>query len=248
MQVLSWAGPEEGKGKRMQQTTTPGRPPKAGGVLVALGGVLILASSFLVWGRVSATDGSGQHTDVKGSAIVLIAGVIAILLGLGLIVARGRGARIAIGVIAIVGGLLAILIAGVSVGSKDVFLNAAADKAADANGVPHARAEKAFKDAEKAGQIKVENQLGIYLALGGGILTLIGGIGGLRRGKSAAPAYPASPGYTQPAEPAYGQPGTATSPYGQPAPGAQPPPPAPPPAAPPPQQSPPPGGGGSYQP
>jgi hypothetical protein len=41
----------------MMQGTTQPRPPAAGGILTAIGGILVLVSSFPIWGRVSATAG-----------------------------------------------------------------------------------------------------------------------------------------------------------------------------------------------
>jgi len=215
----------------------------AAGALVTLGGILTLVSSFVIWGRVTALS-DNSHRDVKGGSYVLIAGIVVIVLGVLMFLARSRGLRLVLAILAIIGGLLAALAGGVSAGSKDVFLNTVADRIGDEQGVSHSQAEKFFKDAEKRGDVKVSNQLGVFLALGGGALELIGGVVGLRRGKreelappppppdAAWPAQPASVPVPPPVAPEGG------APPPPPPPSAPPSPPPPPPNAPPP----PPGG------
>jgi hypothetical protein len=171
----------------MQGTTTKSRPPAAGGIITAIGGILVLVSSFPIWGRVSTTAGN-QHRDVKASSAVLIAGIVILVIGVLMVAIRSRGARIALAVIAILGGVLALVASIGYVGSKDTILNTVADKVGDESGIDHATAEKQFKQGLDAGQIKVETGLGAYLALAGGVLALVGGIVGLRKGRSAAPA------------------------------------------------------------
>jgi hypothetical protein len=211
----------------MMQGTTQPRPPAAGGILTAIGGILVLVSSFPIWGRVSATAG-GQHSDVKASGVVLIAGIVILAIGVLMVAIRSRGARIALAVIAIIGGILAILASVAYVGSKDTILNTVADKIGDEQGIDHKTAEQQFKQALDSGQIKVETGLGAYLALGGGVLALVGGIVGLRKGRSAAPA---AASYEYAGGTATGFPTGAAAPPAVPP--AAPPPSGPPPSAPP---------------
>ncbi|HEY7282213.1 MAG TPA: hypothetical protein VID47_11535 [Actinomycetota bacterium] len=223
----------------MMQGTAQSRPPGAGGIITAIGGLLVLVSSFPIWGRVAEANGP-RHTDVKASGIVLIAGIVILVIGVLLVVMRSRGARIALAVLAIIGGILAILASVAYVGSKDTIINTVADKAADEQGVPHKPVEEQLKQAVDAGTITVSTGLGAYLALGGGVLALIGGIVGLRKGRTSATA-PVAAGYGgtatgfPAAAPPPAVPPTAPPPTGPPpsAPPAGPPPSAPP-AGPPP--------------
>ena len=234
------------------QHTAP-RRPMAAGALTTLGGILTLVSSFLIWGRVTALA-DNSHRDVKGGNLVLIAGIVLIAIGLLLLLVRSRGFRLVLAIVTILVGLAAVLIAGVSAGSKDVFLTTVADKIGDEQGVSHSQAEKFFKDAEKRGDVKVQDQLGVFLALGGGVVALIGGIAGLRRGKreELAPpppppgaAWPAQPS-SAPVAPPVAPEGTAPPPPPPPSAPSPPPPPSnPSPPPPPPNPPPPPPGGAS---
>ena len=171
----------------MMQGTTQSRPPAAGGIITAIGGILVLVSSFPIWGRVAEANGP-RHTDVKASGIVLIAGIVILAIGVLMVAIRSRGARIALAIVAIIGGVLAILASVAYVGTKDTIINTVADKAADEQGVPHKPVEDSLKRAVDSGAITVSTGLGAYLALGGGVLALVGGVVGLRKGRSAAPA------------------------------------------------------------
>src|SRR5712691_1471549 len=169
------------EGGTMQQTAP--RPSLAAGALATLGGILTLVSSFLVWGRVVATNGSGDHIDIKGGSIVLITGIVIVVFGVLLVAVRALGVRRVIAILVLLGGLGGILVGGIWASSKKVALDTIADKEADIHSVSHASAERSFENAEKQGVIKVSTQVAPFLALGGGVLALIGGIGGLRRGK-----------------------------------------------------------------
>ena len=248
----------------MQQTTTTERPPRAGGLLALIGGVIYLISSFISWGKPEVTTKGGFDFAVKvsGGGLALGVGAVLIVLGLLLIFVRSRGGRVALAIITILAGLAAAGFALIFVAGDDGFRTAWSSSCVDNQCIPRATdtdaVRKELDRATKSGDADFDAHpgVGIYLALVGGVIGLVGGIAGLRRGKTTATSggY-ASPGFPPP--PAYGQPGPAAPPaYGQPAPGATPPPatapPAtPPPATPPPQQPPPEqpsGGGGSYQP
>ena len=206
------------------------KPPAIVPLLVIIGGGLVLVSYFFHWGRVAAVNGSG-HRDLKGGTVVLVAGIVGILLGLGLWALSSRGARVAVSIVAIVGGLAAALIGGVGL-SKDFIRNAVADQIGDETGIPHQTAENQLKQAEEAGTIKTTVQTGIYFALAGGVLVLIGGIGGLVTGRSG-PGAPAPMGSGGDAAVPPPPPGVDTEPAPAPMPqqepGSEPTPPPPPP-------------------
>src|SRR5262245_22525795 len=208
-----------------------------GGLITIVGGILVLVGKFPIWGRVSDTQ-STQHIDVTASSVVLIAGIAIIVIGLAMMFVKARGARVALATLAILGAVGTLLVAGVSVATKDVTISAVADELAKAQGADPKTVEQNLKDAEKAGSIKVENGLGAYLALAGGVVTLIGGIVGLRGGKRETVSGSTATGWPQPAgySSAGGPPPAAVPPSAPPAappsapPGA---PPGAPPAAPP---------------
>ncbi len=249
----------------MQQTTTIERPRRAGGLLALIGGLVVVISSFISWGKPEVTDNSGTDIviSVKGGGLAIVTGAVLIILGLLLMFVRRRGGRVALGVLTILAGLAASGFALIFITGDDGYRTAWASGCVDNNICKNITSDDLKKRLDKAITSKDVNfdphrGVGIYIALVGGVIGLVGGIAGLRRGKTAAPSggFP-SPGYVSPTAPAYGQPGPTGPPaYGQPAPGTQPPPatppPAtPPPATPPPQQPPPqepPGGGGTYQP
>ena len=143
-----------------------------GGAITVVGGILVLVSKFPIWGKVSDTT-SPQHIDVKASSIVLIAGIVIIVIGIAMMLVSARGARVALATLAILGAVGTLLVAGVSVATKDVTISAVADELAKAQGADPKVVEQNLKDAEKAGQIDVTNGLGAYLALAGGVVTLI---------------------------------------------------------------------------
>jgi Tryptophan-associated transmembrane protein (Trp_oprn_chp) len=201
-------------------------------LLIVLGGALIIVSNFLHWGRVAATDGSG-HRDLKGGTIVLVAGIIVVLLGIALWAIRSRSARIVVSVIVIVGGVAALLIGAISL-STEFIRNVVADQLGDENGISHAEAERDLQQSEASGKIKTTREPGVYFALAGGILVLIGGIGGLVTGREPAPPeavpggeYPGLYGAAPP-PPAAGEHAALTMPSGVEGPGSEPAPPPPP--------------------
>jgi hypothetical protein len=204
-----------------------------GGVLTLLGGAAIVAGSFLKWGKVTLVA-TGANDQVKAGSIVLFFGIGVIVVGLLMLIVPSRGGRVALGIIAILAGLLTLLIAGVAAGSKDVILNSDADRVADARGLDRKTAEEQFKTAEANGQLKVTVLPGVFITLGGGLLVLVGGIAGLRSGpRTPTTEVPQPAGWGQPtgAPPAYGQqtgvppPQTGVPPPGPPPPPGQPPPP-----------------------
>jgi hypothetical protein len=174
----------------------------AAGAITLLGGVLIVISDALMWGRISVVA-TGAHDDVKGGTVVVFFGIGVIVAGILMLVVPSRGGRIALAVLVILAGLASILIAGVSAGSKDVFLNSDADRIARARGADPEATERQFRSAERTGVIKVTDQPGVFVALGGGLLVLIGGVVGVVRAgpRPIGPVPPPPPPVTGPPAP-----------------------------------------------
>jgi hypothetical protein len=216
-------------------------------LLIILGGILVIVSYFPKWGRVTGLT-THHFQDVKGGTPVLIAGIVGVALGVLLWALRSRGARIAISIIAILGGLAAIL-AGAGASSKSVIRDTVADQIADLQHAPHGTVERQFKQAEASGEIRTTTSSAWYFTLAGGVLVLIGGIGGLvtgrKRAETAVPLPPGETAFAPPPPPSFpGDQATQTMPPASEGPGSQPAPPPPPPAqSEPPASEPPPAGG-----
>jgi hypothetical protein len=243
------------------QTTAAERPSRIPGVIAVVGGIAVVASSFMDWGKPTAVANGGRQFAVqtKGGALSLIAGVLLIVFGLLLVLVRGRGGRLAVAILTIVAGALMSLFAVFFVASDEGYRTVWASKCVEAGCFPDASSDSAAKkELDRLidnGSVTFDPNRGpgIYVALAGGVVALIGGIAGLRRGKAAMrPSMPVGSG--QPYPPAGGPLPPPGSPPGWAPPGSTPPPgpvppppgPVPPPPGPapqPPAPSPPPGGG-----
>ena len=119
--------------------------------------------------------------------IALVAGAIALVVGLGMM--RGVGKR-AVGVLAIVAGLVG---GGVGVldalTAKDSVLDSAAEELAREFGGSVEEMRALLDAAIDAGDLGVTVAVGLYLVIAGGALAIVGGVIALRRA-SAVPAMP----------------------------------------------------------
>jgi hypothetical protein len=152
-----------------------------GGLLALIGGAAIVAGSLLTWlevgGGVSvgstSVTGTPKGTELLLGQVALGAGVAVTLLGL-LLLAIRRARRL-LGFLVIVGGLAAIA-AGAFVASspEDRYIDFAVE-----NGAPVGQADEVR--ASLANLFVVSGQeadlgIGLYLAIGGGALAVIGGL------------------------------------------------------------------------
>jgi Tryptophan-associated transmembrane protein (Trp_oprn_chp) len=235
----------------MSQTTTTQGPPRAGGVLALLGGIGVVVSGFLDWGKPTVIDpGTQQHLAVtaKAGGLVIGVGIALAVFGLGLLLVRSRGLRIALAVVTLVAGLGIGAIAAYFTFSDSGYERLWASRCVDLGTqcTDQTSVDELTKRLQRAiarGQVNFESKRapGIYVALAGGVLGFVGGILGFRRGRRTAPGageWPTAQG-AQPAAP----------PLATPPPGTGPPPgTAPPPGVPPPPGQPPPPGGGGFTP
>jgi hypothetical protein len=173
-----------------------------GFVLTVGGGALMAVGSLLTWTSVdyrgisSATVG----VDLKPGVVCLALGVLAILALLALRVVHSIPLRRAISVGVVAAGLIAIALGIREVAIKDHLLFSGLRDFANAfhaqNGLPAKDLAARIKaDLQKSGSVKVG--IGLWLAIAGGVITLVGGVLDLMwvrsRAQAHAHAYDAPP-------------------------------------------------------
>ena len=151
------------------------------GLLALIGGGAIVAGSSLTWldvgGGVSvgsvSVSGTPKGSELLLGQIALGAGVAVAILGLLLL--GIRRARKLLGFLVIVGGLVAIA-SGVFVASspQDRYIDFAVEKGAPAGQADEVRASLTNL-FEVSGQ-EADLGIGLYIAIGGGVLSVIGGL------------------------------------------------------------------------
>jgi Tryptophan-associated transmembrane protein (Trp_oprn_chp) len=171
-------GPAEWQGVRMSDGARRSLFP---GLLAFAGGAAIVAGSSLTWLKVGggvsvqtvSVTGTPEGTELLAGQVALGAGVAVVVLGLLLLVLRR--ARRLLGFLVIVGGLAAIA-AGALVASspEDRYIDFAVEKGAPAGQADTVRASLANLFVV-SGQ-EADLGIGLYLAIGGGALAVIGGL------------------------------------------------------------------------
>ncbi|MFL5797578.1 MAG: Trp biosynthesis-associated membrane protein [Actinomycetota bacterium] len=213
------------------QTSAAGRPSRIAGLITVVGGIAVLVSSFMDWGKPTAVANGGQQFAVqtKGGGLSLGVGIVLIAFGLLLVLVSARGGRLTLAILTIVAAALLSLLAVFFVASEDAYKTVWASKCAGSTGCfPALSSDQAKKQLDKLidnGSLRFEPNRGpgVYVALAGGVVALIGGIAGLRRGKAAvAPSMPVGAGFPYPqaggpvpppgAPPAWAPPGSAPPP------------------------------------
>jgi hypothetical protein len=186
-----------GIGDPMNQTDIVARTPVAG-ILGVIGGALLGLGSFLAWAEVSGGGTSVTAKGVDGSDgyITLVAGLVAVVAGVVMAKSTRRLLAVLVILAGIVGGGIGLYDA---LTAKDSVLDAAAEELAPAFGVSAQQVRTVLDQAIDAGQLSVSISIGLYVAIGGGVVALVGGILGLRGsgepavpGQTAAPATPAT--------------------------------------------------------
>jgi hypothetical protein len=158
--------------------TGPRAAPTAA-IVAIVGGALLAVGSFLPWAEVSGSDASVTAKGLDGSDgyITLAAGLVAVVTGLMML----RGTRRAVAVVAVlvglVGGGLAL---SDTLTAKDSVLDAAAEELAPSFGVSAEQVRAALDLAIDDGQLGVSIGVGLYVAMAGGLIAIVGGVLGLR--------------------------------------------------------------------
>lgn len=186
--------------------TDPARRSWFPGLLALIGGAAIVAGSLLTWlevgpgvsvGSVSVT-GTPKGTELLPGQVALGAGVAVVVFGLLLLVLRR--ARRLLGFLVIVGGLAAIA-AGAFVASspQERYIDFAVEKGAPAGQADEVRASLTNL-FEVSGQ-EAELGIGLYIAIGGGALSVIGGLTAVFGRRKPKPVEEAVEETKEPSEP-----------------------------------------------
>jgi hypothetical protein len=188
------------------------RPGFAEG-LVVLGGAAAIVGSFLVWFRVHlglkglglvARTVASKGIDGSDGKITLIAGVVAMLMGL-LMFLWDSGPRVAMGVVAVLGGLSAAGLSGYDAATpQQRFIDASAPELAAKTHISLAMAERLYRGLFDSGALKISLAFGVFVVIAGGAIAGITAAFAL--GKS--PEEPSGMPVPEPAAPEVGAPST----------------------------------------
>ena len=186
--------------------TDPARRSWFPGLLALIGGGAIVAGSLLTWlevgGGVSvgstSVTGTPKGTELLLGQVALGAGVAVVVFGL-LLVAIRRARRL-LGFLVILGGLAAIA-AGVLVASspQDRYIDFAVEKGAPAGQSDEVRAS--LTNLFVVSGQEADLGLGLYLAIGGGALSVIGGLAAVFGRRRPRPVEEAVEEGKEPSEP-----------------------------------------------
>ena len=212
----------------------PARRVRPGAILALLGSIAGLVSTVLV---ASKADVQGTSLELNGGevntgAFVAFLSIAVFILSIVWLARRkeGRGLAIATTAVAAVALLLAIVTFATST-SIDGFAANVSISEEDKTGPFAGQSDRQIRDTLKAflteSDAKVSAGPGAFVAGGGSLLMLLGGLLGLFTKLPASEAAPPYSGYTAPPGPGYGAPPPGYQQPGQPGPGgyAQPPPP-----------------------
>ncbi|HEU4356629.1 MAG TPA: hypothetical protein VFT27_13655 [Actinomycetota bacterium] len=185
----------------MQPSETNG-PTPVGGILALAGGGLLVVGSFLDWAKVSGSgiNVTGSGTEGTDGWITLVAGAVALVVGLTMLRVAGKRA---LAILAIVAGLV-----GGGVGlydaltAKDSVLDSAAEELTSQFGGSTEQMRALLDAAIDAGELSITVAIGLYLVIAGGAIAIAGGAIALVRGSAAAPMPVASEAYAEPMQPA----------------------------------------------
>jgi hypothetical protein len=186
--------------------TDPARRSWFPGLLALIGGGAIVAGSLLTWvevgggvsvGSVSVT-GTPKGSELLLGQVALGAGVAVLILGLLLLVLRR--ARRLLGFLVILGGLAAIA-AGAFVASspQDRYIDFAVEKGAPAGQSDEVRAS--LTNLFVVSGQEADLGIGLYIAIGGGALSVIGGLTAVFGRRKPRPVEEAVEETKEPSEP-----------------------------------------------
>jgi hypothetical protein len=186
--------------------TDPAKRSWFPGLLALIGGAAIVAGSLLTWlavgGGVSvgsvSVSGTPKGSELLPGQVALGAGIAVVILGL-LLMAIRRARRL-LGSLVILGGLVAIA-AGAFVASspQDRYIDFAVEKGAPAGQADEVRAS--LTNLFVVSSQETDLGIGLYIAIGGGALSVIGGLTAVFARRKAKPVEEAVAEAEEPSEP-----------------------------------------------
>ena len=180
----------------MQQSAKARRMLPAG--LTVLGGLVLVVGSLLPWVtfqvayRGFAFSRSSSGLDTSAGRIALGVGILAVAGGAAMTMVRNPAGGRGLAVAALALGIVAAALAAHDISTKDRAVNAVLqDRLSRALGRPLTIQQ--IELVERIAGVEVSLGMGIYLALGGGLLTVAGGFAMLAvRQDDAPPPEPSS--------------------------------------------------------
>jgi len=152
-------------------------------VFVVLGGAAAVAGSFLEWFRIHvnvkglglvARTVTSKGIDGSDGKITLIAGLVAVLMGLLMLLWNSGGQRVAMGVVALLAGLTAAGLGGFDAATpRQRFIDANAPGLATRTRIPLTTAKKLYEGLLRSGTVKVSLAIGIFVVLAGGAVAAL---------------------------------------------------------------------------
>jgi hypothetical protein len=194
------------------------------GIVTVVGGVIVLITSFLPWGKVSAGQ-SGLFPEETGTAVdfdfgwfAVAAGAALVIAGIVMLARSMPSVWRAMGTLAIASGLVTILVTGYNIATKDRQVDDAIREGIEettGQQLTDQQLEAVKVELERIG-IQVSLQFGIYLTILGGLVGIAGGLLALRA-RETQPAAGVS-GF-EPSSPTQAPPPPPTETWGAPEPG-----------------------------
>jgi hypothetical protein len=152
-------------------------------VLVVLGAAAAAVGSFLEWFRIRvevrglgvvARTVTSKGIDGSDGKITLIAGLVAVLMGLVMVLWTSGSRRVAIGVVALLAGLTAAAISGFDAATaQQRFIDANAPALAARTHIPAATAARLYEALFRSGALKISLAPGIFIVIAGGALAAV---------------------------------------------------------------------------
>lgn len=165
-------------------------------IIIIVGAVIAAASTALVWMKLEAPDTEtveAKGLDLDAGSFCIVAAVVAVILAIVQLTrgAKGKGRGQAIANI-VMAALIIAMAVWVLAAPGDVFAAQAADDVASQFGISEGLAEEAIKQGIDDGEVDVTSQLGVFGALAGGLIALVGSIMGLRAAPKTVTGAPST--------------------------------------------------------
>jgi hypothetical protein len=152
---------------------------------MVVGGVLAIVGALMSWvalsaGSIRATRGGRRialnGVDLADGKVILVAAVIAVAAAVVAWFVRHREVRIVLGVLGAMAGLVVVVLSIIDAVTPSRSIAAVAAPVADQFDITVRRAEAILRAFVARGEVSVTPQVGLYLAVLGGVVILAGGI------------------------------------------------------------------------